>query len=266
MQHNAAMPGPRSLPRRVARRGLDRLLAQRGMRLAALDDVADPFRMADFTPELTATWERVRPYTLTSPEKVAGLIGALEHVVEAGIPGAFVECGVWRAGSSMAAAITLLRVRDPRDLYLFDTYQGMPKPDARDVDFRGVPASRWWDPDHQRRASVEHEASIAHVQARMLALGYPADRLHLVAGMVQDTVPARAPDTIAVLRLDTDFYDSTKHELEQLWPRLSDGGILIVDDYGHFRGAREAVDEFFGQAGARPYMHRLDYSGRLIVR
>src|SRR5581483_6095552 len=140
------------------------------------------------------------------------------------------------------------------------------QPDSRDIDFRGVPASRWWDAEHQRQAAVEHEASKEDVHARMLALGYPPAKLHLIDGMVQDTVPAHAPEQISVLRLDTDFYDSTRHELEQLWPRISPGGILIVDDYGHFAGAREATDEFFAQSGAAPYMHRLDYSGRLIVK
>jgi hypothetical protein len=84
--------------------------------------------------------------------------------------------------------------------------------------------------------------------------------------MVEDTIPARAPDSISVLRLDTDFYASTRHELTHLWPRLTAGGILIVDDYGHFEGARKAVDEFFAERGERPFLHRVDYTARLVVK
>lgn len=225
---------------------------------------ADPFRTADFTPAWLETLARVQPYTMTSPERIAGLIGAVEHVVAAGIEGAFVECGVWRGGSSLAAALTFQRLGEERELYLFDTFEGMPEPGAEDVDLHGVHASRWWDREHQRRAAREHGATREAVRATLG--GYPQSKLHLIAGRVQDTLPGQAPETIAVLRLDTDFHDSTRHELEQLWPRLSAGGILIVDDYGHFAGARKAVDEFFAGRGLRPFLHRLDYTGRLVVK
>ena len=81
---------------------------------------------------------------------------------------------------------------------------------------------------------------------------------------MEDTLPAAAPDTIALLRLDTDWYESTAHELRHLYPRLSRGGILLVDDYGHWSGARKAVDEYFG--ADRPFLHRVDYTARLAVK
>jgi hypothetical protein len=227
---------------------------------------ADPFRTADFTPEWRATVERSQPYSLTSVERLAALIAAVEHVVGGGIDGAFVECGVWRGGSSLAAALTFQRLGDSRDLYLFDTFEGMPPPGTDDVDLHGVHASQWWSADSQRRAASEHGATVDAVRSLLSGSGYPNAALHLVQGMVEDTIPAGAPDAISVLRLDTDFYASTRHELTHLWPRLSAGGILVVDDYGHFEGARKAVDEFFAERGERPFLHRVDYTARLVVK
>jgi hypothetical protein len=94
--------------------------------------------------------------------------------------------------------------------------------------------------------------------------GYDPRRLHFHRGMVEQTIPAQAPTQISVLRLDTDWYDSTKHELLHLWPRLSPGGILIIDDYGEFTGARDAVDEYF--AGNPPFLFRIDYSRRMAIK
>ncbi len=83
---------------------------------------------------------------------------------------------------------------------------------------------------------------------------------------VEDTIPARIPDEIALLRLDTDWYTSTLHELHHLYPRLAKHGILIIDDYGHWQGARQAVDEYFKDAGPDLYLHRIDYTGRILVK
>ena len=259
--------GPRL--RRLGREGIDRLLARRGLELVSIGRAAeaDPFRTADFPPAWVETVQRATPYTLTSPERIGGLIAAIEHVVGNRIAGAFVECGVWRGGSAIAAALTFQRLAELRDLYLFDIFAGVPAPPGdQDVDLHGVPARDWWSAELLRQAAVELGATRADVESRMRETGYPPARLHLVPGRVQDTIPAHAPDRIAVLRLDTDFYDSTRHELEQLWPRLSPGGILIVDDYGHFHGARRAVDEYFRAQRADVFMHRLDYTGRLVVK
>ena len=88
----------------------------------------------------------------------------------------------------------------------------------------------------------------------------------MVPGLVEDTVPSQAPEVIALLRLDTDWYKSTWHELEHLYPRLSVGGVLIIDDYGHWEGARRAVDEFIEAKGLRLFLSRIDYTGRLAIK
>ena len=92
-------------------------------------------------------------------------------------------------------------------------------------------------------------AGLDVVRQAMAATGYPEDRLHYHPGLVEDTTPGRAPETIALLRLDTDWYASTKHELEHLYGRLSPGGVLILDDYGDWEGARKATDEWLAETG-----------------
>ena len=150
----------------------------------------------------------------------------------------------------MAAALALLQLNvHDRDLYLFDTFQVMPKPEAVDVDFGGGAAM---DMFHQQQIGEDGSenclAELADVQTNMARTSYDPGRIHFVPGKVEDSIPGQAPETIALLRLDTDWYSSTRHELEHLFPRLSPGGILIVDDYGHWEGARKATDEYLSLA------------------
>ena len=221
-----------------------------------------------YDDRLAETIRRVRRDTLTTAPRIAALCDSVDYIVRAGIDGAVVECGVWRGGSMMAAALTLIGLEETeRDLYLFDTYGGMPEPGAEDVasPYDGYsPRKRW-----RRQARLGREwagAPVDEVRRRLERTGYPPEHLHLIAGMVEDTLPAQAPERIALLRLDTDWYASTKHELEQLYPRVADGGVLIVDDYGHYEGARRAVDEYFRAAGDPVLLNRIDFSGRLVIK
>lgn len=227
----------------------------------------DP-RYADFSPEDVATIQAVWRYTVTSPERIHALIRSVEHVLASHIAGDFVECGVWRGGSMMAVARTLLaRGCDDRTLWLYDTFAGMTRPGPEDVGYDGVPAHLEFE---RRRISDESStwaaASTADVRANLASTGYPGARLRFVEGPVERTVPVTAPDRIAVLRLDTDWYVSTRHELEHLYPRLVPGGVLIIDDYGHWRGAGKAADEYLAGLRPRPFLHRVDYSARLLVK
>lgn len=163
----------------------------------------------------------------------------------------------------MAVAQTLLGNGDhDRDLYLFDTFEGMSSPTTIDRDLGGHSAM-----DLLRSSSRDDEiwcyASDADVSRNLKSTGYPNEHLHFIKGPVEDTIPNQAPDEIALLRLDTDWYESTKHELKHLYPRLQPGGVLIIDDYGHWQGARQAVDEYFN---GKVLLQRIDYSGRLIVK
>ncbi len=214
-------------------------------------------------------YERCREYSMTSVERMYALYSAINYITEAKIEGAIVECGVWRGGSMMVAAKTLLQKGcSDRELYLFDTYEGLPRPsEEKDIDIWGNRAIDGWLPNSVGdEKSHWAEAGLDEVRTNMLSTGYPSDRLHLVKGMVERTIPGSAPEQIALLRLDTDWYASTKHELEHLFSRISPHGVLIIDDYGHFKGARQAVDEFIAEKRIPIMLTRVDYSGRIAIK
>jgi O-methyltransferase len=216
--------------------------------------------------------ERVAPFTMTDPLAVVGLVDALDYLDRANIEGAFVECGVWRGGSSMAAALWMLTDRvKQRELWLYDTFAGMTDPTEEDVRARdGLRASAKFEASRRAEPKARSdwfwaEASLEDVNANLLSTGYPRERIRLVQGPVEDTIPSEIPDRIALLRLDTDWYASTRHELEHLFPRLQPGGILIVDDYHYWRGSRKAVDEYFAEAGVAPFFSRIGTNGAVIA-
>ena len=251
LQDLSARLWPGGGPRYAVNRGLERL----GYRLTRVYP-------RDFSHDTIDVIDRVRPYTRTSPEAIASLCAATEHVARTEIPGSIVECGVWRGGSMMAAALTLTRLgRDDRELVLFDTFAGMPPP--TDPDVRALDALAASNPASM---SPELAVPVAEVSRALATTGYPQQLLRLVEGRVEDTLPAEAPDEIALLRLDTDWYESTRHSLDHLFPRLSPGGVFIVDDYGHWQGVRRAVDEYLGQHCPRLFLGRVDYTVRLGVK
>jgi O-methyltransferase len=221
----------------------------------------------DFSPEDIVLLERVEPFTMTSPERVFMCARATEYVVQHGIPGDIVECGVWRGGSMMAIALTLLRQGDQtRDLYLFDTFEGMPPPTAQDVDFKGRDAASQVVSGTQADGRSWLYASLEDVREAVLSTGYDAARVHFVKGKVEDTLPDRAPQQISLLRLDTDWYESTRHELLHLYPRLARAGVLILDDYGHWQGARQATDEYLAEQRIPMLLNRIDRTARIALK
>lgn len=221
----------------------------------------------DMDPAFSAIEARCAPFTMTPRERLYGLYKAVEYIVVAGIPGAIVECGVWRGGSCMAAALTLQRLGDiDRDLYLYDTFAGMTRPGAFDLDRSDRNALATWERSQAGDVNRWCYASFAEVQRNLASTSYPPQHLHFVKGDLLQTLPGNAPDSIAILRLDTDFYESTKHALTHLFSRLSTGGVLIVDDYGHWQGAKKAVDEHLAAAASPMLLTRLDYAARIGVK
>lgn len=223
----------------------------------------------DLSAETVATIKSVRPYTMTTVQRIEAVVSATRHVVENGIPGAFVESGVWMGGSIMAAARTLVEMGDTdRDLYLYDTFEGLPEPGEFDgIAGSDLPADQIYAELNAAAGDKPYlEAPIDVVRANIVRTGYPSDRIHMIAGLVEDTIPSTAPEQIAFLRLDTDWYSSTKVEMETLFPRLSPNGILIIDDYGYLEGARKAVDEYLASYPEPVFLHRIDTSGRLAVK
>jgi len=220
----------------------------------------------DFEEADTELCRRVGPYTMTTPARIYALIRAVEYVSARELPGALVECGVWRGGSMMAVALTLLRlgIRD-RDLYLFDTFSGMTEPTDEDVERSGKRAADLLV-EENRDSDVWAIASLDEVRGALFSVGYPQERIHFVQGPVEETLPTSAPDEIALLRLDTDWYSSTKHELVHLYPRLSSGGVLLLDDYGYWQGARRAVDEYISENDVHLLLNRIDNTARIAVK
>ena len=163
-----------------------------------------------------------------------------------------------------AASRALLQKNDAsRDLYLFDTFQGMTDPTAKDVDYSGMSASQVLIEDPGFKCA---NAPLEEVKRLLYATGYPNERIHFIPGRVEDTIPASAPASIALLRLDTDWYESTRHELIHLFPRLSTGGVLLIDDYGHWQGSRLACDEYFEQNRIPLLLNRIDDTGRIALK
>jgi O-methyltransferase len=220
---------------------------------------------ADFDEDQRAIIAAVRPYTMTGNAKLHALITATRYIQEHAIPGAVVECGVWRGGSMHAVARTLDKAGDhSRDLYLFDTFEGMSEPSEHDRRHDGRTAAQLLAAS-DRSARVWAEASLDDVRDGFTQVPYPAERIHYVPGTVEETVPGQAPEQIALLRLDTDWYESTKHELEHLYDRLVPGGVLIIDDYGSWQGSKLATDEFMATVEKPPLMLRAG-TGRIGVK
>ncbi|MFF7011596.1 TylF/MycF/NovP-related O-methyltransferase [Streptomyces fimicarius] len=219
----------------------------------------------DYDDEAKEIIRAVKPYSMTSPERLNAFILATRHIARHNIPGDIVECGVWRGGSMQACARTLLSVGETeRDLYLFDTYEGMTPPTAEDLRRDGRSAQELLDAQGKDRP-IWAVASLEDVKAGFENIPYPKERVHYVQGRVEDTVPAQAPEQISILRLDTDWYASTKHELDHLYGRLVSGGVLLIDDYGYWQGSRQAVDEFLDKTGEQLLLLRMD-EGRIAVK
>jgi len=225
----------------------------------------DPKVPADIDEEAAAIIRAVQPYTMTNVDKLYAGIAAARYITRYDIPGAIVECGVWRGGSVHAIARALDAAGShERDLYLFDTYEGMTEPGPQDRRSDGRPAADLLA-SYSKSSRVWAYASLEDVQEGFRQVPYPEDKLHFVKGPVEQTIPGQAPDRIALLRLDTDWYASTAHELAHLYDRLMPGGVLLLDDYGWWQGSREAVDEFLARTGARLYLARTG-SGRVAIK
>ena len=223
----------------------------------------------DLEEEFLRLFESCRAETMTSIERMYALYQATCHVLDRDVPGDLAECGVWRGGSVMLMASTLLaRGCTDRTIWLYDTFDGVSPPGDHDI--QEMSGRRARDILDERERSQDDPfwgiAPRALVESNLRRTRSPMHRFRFVQGDVWATLPAQAPASLSVLRLDTDWYQSTRHELEHLYPRLSPGGVLIVDDYGYWRGARKATDEYFRTVEARPLLHRIDYTGRICVK
>lgn len=247
---------------------LKRLINRAGYGVQRLQESGPAFN--DVDPKDQMIWESVKDYTMAGRERTLALISSVRYILSHDVPGDFVECGVWRGGSAMAIAMVLAQEgRTDRRLWLFDTFTGMTSPTRQDVETAsGIPAREILEQTPMRDGrNVWCIASLEEVVSNMEATGFPLHQVEIVKGDVCVTLrEGRTPNQIALLRLDTDWYESTKIELEVLYPRLEVGGICLLDDYGHWSGARLAADGYFAGHLPSPLLVRIDYTGRLILK
>jgi len=206
----------------------------------------------------------VSPYSMTSIERISTLYDSLEYIRKNDIHGDIIECGVWKGGNILG----IIKYIDYYNMYnkqvwLFDTFQGMTNPDDIDIDYKNNSANNIF-----KNPEIFCYSSLEDVKNNINNLSFNKDliKINFVIGDVSETLQNKIniPNEISLLRLDTDWYKSTKDELEYLYPNLVSGGVLIVDDYGHWNGSRKAVDEFFNDKNVK--LEKIDYTGVKIIK
>ena len=220
----------------------------------------------DKDEKFLAIYKMCEPFTMTSKVNCYALYKAIEYIVRANISGSIVECGVWKGGNGMLIALTLKSLSsENRDIYLYDTYAGMTEPTKYDVSNRtGESAHSTWKISNRESVNEWGYASIDEVKKNLYSTCYPNEKIKFIKGSVEDTIPKISPSEISLLRLDTDWYESTKHELEHLYPTLNNGGVLIIDDYGSWAGAKKATDEYLEDYPI--LLNRIDSTARCAIK
>jgi hypothetical protein len=158
-----------------------------------------------------------------------------------------------------------------RRIYLYDTFEGMSEPTLNDIDLKGISAQIILSDSDinqgKEKDSIWCIASIEDVEKNLKSTSYPYEYIHLIKGKVENTLlNSENIKDISLLRLDTDWYESTKIEMEELFPKLNKNGVLIIDDYGHWMGAKKAIDEYFSIKKLNYLLYKIDYTGRLLIK
>lgn len=206
-------------------------------------------------------YNKCKPYTMTDIHRMYATYQATNYILKNDIKGSFVECGVWKGGNTMLMALTLKRLGEKRNIWLYDTFQGMSKPTKNDKNRKGKKAEYMYK---QRKKWCY--SSLEEVRQNMMTTNYNQENIYYIKGKVENTLKKYIPKKIALLRLDTDFYKSTKKEMEILYPKLAKGGVLIIDDYDVWQGARKAVNEYFSKHNINPLLHLTGNGGRMMIK
>ena len=211
----------------------------------------------------------VSNYSMTPKIRIYNLLQALKHIKQNSIVGDFVECGVWKGGN-----IIMFKkfhenefFNDNRNIFAYDTFSGMSEPTKEDFNLiNKISAKNLLNKDKEKKTNTWGVCGLDEVKSNILKNVANIENIKFVKGKVEETLmkEENLPKKISILRLDTDWYESTKKELEILYNKVSPGGIIIIDDYGHWNGSRQAVDEYF--KGKFVWMHYVDYACRLIIK
>ncbi len=219
-------------------------------------------------------FDKVGATTMIGKKGITANIAAIDHIVQNKIPGSIVECGVWKGGSVATFLYQLIEHNDiSRDVYLFDTFAGMSEPSAHDMKNKNKNKNNsYMIEKHKNLQKETHNlwcyAPLDVVKETMKNTKYPSNKINYIKGKVEDTLPGNSVSIkkIAILRLDTDFYESTKVELENLYPKVSSGGMVILDDYGVWQGVRKAVDEYFVKNDISVVLNYIDKPRRYFIK
>jgi hypothetical protein len=219
-------------------------------RRPAIDDL--PGRRRASFPEIVGEefwdlYEASKPYSLSNIPGFFNLYQSLLYIERSGVAGDFVEFGSFLGGCGIFAAQFFERRADNRKIIVFDTFEGFP-PGQQDVMSGKVVGG------------VRYPSFLQAVKDNYASVVPGFSSVEFVAGAVEDVLPSYQFTDIALMRLDTDFYLSTKAELEYGYPALVSGGVIIIDDYGMFEGARRAADEYFSSVEAAPLLNRINTS------
>jgi hypothetical protein len=220
-------------------------------------------------PEFLTIYKMCSEFTMTSVERMYSLYLSVDYILKNNIPGDFVECGVWRGGSAMLIC-SMLKGRDisNRTVFLYDTFTGMPDASLFDISFDDQYASDLLkDSTKDENSNIWCIAGENDVKNNLKLTGLSFKNIVMIKGMVEETLNTKnIPHQISLLRLDTDWYESTRVELEVLFPKLSINGVLILDDYGHWKGSKKAVDEYLKKNKINILLNRIDYTGRIAIK
>ena len=229
----------------------------------------------DLEQEARQHIDAVRSHTMVVYEKLVTLYQQAVFCERQGLAGSFVECGTWKGGAvGLMALANLAHGQTRRDLHLFDSFAGIPEPNAA-VD--GESAVRFareagGKADGQlvalKNAYRETGTLAANKELLEERIGYPKTHLHYHEGWFQDTLPQTAAELgdIAILRLDGDWYDSTRVCLQHLYDKVVRGGFIIIDDYGCYAGCKKAVDEYMQENAINAYLHHIDREARYWLK
>lgn len=214
--------------------------------------------------------KKVKSFTLTDFNSIYYLIQSIKHVYQNDVPGGFVECGVWRGGNIIVFSELNNKLGLKRKIFAYDTFEGMTKPTDLDSDYSGKKA----ETHLKEQKRIPNDPKNVHCIASLTecknnvsynVINYQND-VNFIKGSVEEQlcIKKNLPEKISILRLDTDWYSSTKKELEVLYPRLVKNGILIIDDYGSWNGCKKAVDEFF--KNSKETMFQINKNSRIIFK
>lgn len=254
------------MPKKLQKYILDRMKVHTSMPLKLLfRTYCDKILLKDESDK-REIMEKVSSLTMTGDLGILANIDAIDYITKNKIKGAIVECGVWKGGSTAAMIYRLLKHNDKsRDIYLFDTFAGMTEPTVEDQK-GSLDVVKKFEDSQEDTHNTWCYSPLEEVKTTIAATDYPEKKVQFVKGDVLETIPATPMKDIALLRLDTDWYESTKIELEHFYPKVVKGGVVIIDDYGAWQGARKAADEYFENLGFVPLMQRVDHTRRMFIK